>query len=333
MSSYSQLYGLPDFVKTSSVISEDDIRGLPQTAFADPLRKLPTHTKAATWCSFLISSAGDIFDPSGKATLNLEKAAAWWGIGEECRKIVENLQKQSEVAPITDADFAIAEEFDGSKVRVLPMRGPGNVKQSAEDLVRSTGKYPYIWRKSAARKLLKRAEELGVAVGVAKLPLEKIAGFGYSAVSHVVHQIRQRQYLVKDAMVRGRLQKLAEVLAPRDQLSVAELEKTAEAIDTLDSMSGLYNHYESVLPPEEVCHSIALSTAQEKRAELVRLTNGVTVNLTELSSMPAEKFAALGEDFVSAIADDNRNVDSEKAAELLPTLPADDASVFVRSME
>lgn len=332
LSAYAKVYGVPDFVKSSSVLTENDISGLPQNAFADTLRKLPVHTKAATWCSYLAHAAGDLFDPTGKAALNLEKSAEWWSIGAECRAIADNLKKQAEIAPASDADFALVEEHDGAKVRSLPMRGCGNVKQSADSLVKSAGKYPYIWRKSAARKLLKRANELSVDLGANKIALEKTAGYGYSGTAYVVRQLRQRQHVIKDAAVRERLGKIADALVDREHLAVAELEKIAETLDSADAMTGIYNHYESVLPPEEVCHSIALSTAQEKRASFIQLTNGTTLSAEDLEKMPAEKFAALGDDFVAAISGDSGNVDTEKAAELLPTLPADDANVFVRSM-
>jgi len=48
--------------------------------------------------------------------------------------------------------------------------------------------------------------------------------------------------------------------------------------------------------------------------------------------LSADTFTALGDDFVAAIRGSDGKVDTVKAAEIVPTLPAGDANLFVNSL-
>lgn len=328
VSDYTRVHELPSFVKDAGVIEEADITDLPQQAFADPLRKLPTHTKAATWMSSLAFHAGEIYDPTGVAAVKLEKAASFWGIGAEYRQLVEHFTKQADV--VTDADFAMVADVDGARYRRFSIRGPENVKESAADLEKSAAIYPWPMRKQAAAAILKRANELHVNLDNQR-NLERVAGLGMGDMSTVCDSLLLRSKMVKDAALRERFEKLAAFIKDR-RPKVAELEKLASAIDLADRAGRLYQYYGTIQTPEELCFSQSISELQEKRASFIELTTGKAISKEALAGADADRFAALGDDFVNAIRGDDGKVDIKKAEELCPTLPADDARLFANSL-
>lgn len=328
VNNYSSLHGLPEFVKQAAVVTDEEVKSLPQTAFADPLRKLPIHNKAATWCSHLAYYTGAVHDKTEIAPVMLDKAAAYFSIGAECRELKNNLTKAARPRTPTDADFALVEQHEGQKVRDLPIAGAQNIKQSSDALVASISKYPLPWRRKAANKLLKRAQDLSVAL-VNEHQLQQAAGLGMAKASEIVPHLKIRAKLVKDPAIRECFDKMAVEISKLKGLDQPTLAKMAEAIDKADRASGLYQYYgRGVCPPEEVCHRHTLHEYEEKRASVIGLTNGKGVNKEALAKLPAAKFTLLGDDFVNAIADNQGNVDVKKAEAIIPTLPADDAQIF-----
>ena len=329
---YHMLHGLPAFVKEAAVVTTDDVKDLPQTAFADPMRKLPVHSKIATWCSYLSYHSGAVEDPTLSAAVKLEKAAEFWGIGAECRTVAQNLQKQAAPRLATDDDFALVTQHNGDKVRRLPIAGPGNVEKSAEDLVTKRALYPLPWRKAAAQRIIKKASELSVQL-VGAHQLQQMAGVGMAKAAEIIPHLKLRSRMVKDAEIRGRLDALVEEVQKLDSVEPGTLTKMAEAIDLSDRASGLYQYYGRGLEtPEEICHRHTLKEAREKRAGLIGLTNGQGVSKEALAKLSADTFTALGDDFVAAIRGSDGKVDTVKAAEIVPTLPAGDANLFVNSL-
>lgn len=332
MNQYNSLHGLPPFVKEAVVLTSEDLVDLPQTAFADPRRKLPVHNKVATWCSYLSFHAGAIQDATEIAPTNLEKAAAFWGIGAECREILANIKKATIQRPLTDDDFAMVADNAGERIRRFPIAGPGNVEKSASELVQTYNHYPLPWRKHAANRILKRASDLAVQL-VNEHQLQRMAGYGVSKAAEILPHLAMRVKFVKDAAIRQRFAELAIEIEKVDTIDAETLAKMASIMDIADRAAGIHQYYgRGIEPPEVVCHQHTLLELTEKRAGIIALTNGQGVNKEALAKLSADRFVLLGEDFVTAISASNGNVDVEKAAEIIPTLPADDATLFVNSM-
>lgn len=325
---YSSVHSLPSYVKTAHTLDqEEDISKLPATAFAAPGRRLPVHTKAATWLSYM-SAVVDGVKPELKAHVmaRLDKAAKYWGIQADCEEIAENHEKTAnETVPV---EYALEASHHGEPVTMWPM---GNLKHAAEMLINDRSLVPYGWRKQAARRILKKAEEQKIDLGNSKESVEKTAGFGSAPAEKIAAHLRMRAYGTRNKDVRERATKMAEVLATRSTpLDAEELEKTAEAIDTLDRLDGAYQQYgRGVTLPEDVVFATTQSQARKEASDQIRLTNGSVVLASDLRNKSAETFSALGDDFVDLIEGENGNVDIAKAAEVVPTLPMDDANLFV----
>lgn len=332
LNDYHKVHGLPAFVKESAVLQQSDVQDLPHTAFADPQHKLPIHTKAATWCSCLTFYAPGRKSDGLESSVgsNLEKAAAFWGIGEARRQLLDNLKKQAAVRTLTDADYALVQPQAG--LRALPIVDAPAVKKAAEELEAQGNRLPYLWRKQGAVAILKKAQDLSMAL-VNEHQLQMMAGQGMAKASEIVPQLELRAHMTKNAELRQRFNALAQEIRKTDDLDLPTLSKLAEAMDIADRAGGLYHFYGRGLErPDQLCHRHTLKEVQEKRASLIALTNGQGVSKEALAKLSADKFTALGDDFVAAIRGADGNVDVTKAAELVPTLPADDANLFVNSL-
>jgi hypothetical protein len=113
--------------------------------------------------------------------------------------------------------------------------------------------------------------------------------------------------------------------------SLGLFEKIAAVFDEFDRLTGVYKEYKGkVKMPEEICFEHGLSNLQEKRASFIKV-GGRDLDLAHLSQKRASDFILLGDDFIKEIGDKNNNIDIEKAAAILPTLPADDAKLFWRA--
>jgi len=327
---HAKIHGLPSFVKQAAVVQQEETVELPQNAFADSARKLACHTKAATWLSWLTYHEAGMDDKGGLIKGRLEKAAAFWGIEAECHAI-NALTKQ---AGAVEVPYALVMNHRGQTFKMFPMDGPEAVKQSAEKLIVSRGSLPLEQRKEAAQALLKQAWDSGVPLASCH-QLEQMAGLGMSKASDIAPQLEIRAnmgHVAKDAEICGHYRKMAKALEGLE-LDAAQLEKLAAAIDLADRACGMYLYYgRGVMSPEELCYRTTKSAADAAEADKLALMNGKTISKQALAGLAADRFVALGEDFVSAIASQDGKVDLEKAAELVPTLPMGDANLFVSMM-
>lgn len=332
---YSSVHGLPEYVKDAAVHTPEELQAFPPKDFADPVgRQLPVRTKAATWTSHLefLSRPSDFQDEEIRQ--RLRKAAAFWGIGLDCLDIEHNLHKAAEAARPTEADYALAQQLMATPVRMFPIRDASEVKQGAEELHKTRFQLPWLWRKQAAVRLLWRSNELDIEDLPHKEYLEKAAGYGAGDTQKVATCIRNRAFRHKNAEIRDKLLQLYDEVANGDRVNCSEMEKIALHIDQTDRAGGLHKFYgRGVELPEEVCFEQTFSKMAAERENSIGLTNGTVLHKDELSKRAAEDFAALGEDFVAQIKNDEGKIDPEKAAEILPTLPLPDANLFVKSLE
>jgi hypothetical protein len=162
---FDHLVGLPDFVKTAEAEPKEAMAKLPTNAFADPAhRKFPCHTKAATFLSnayFQASKTGYQKADADAIQDRLTKFAAFWQIKNVCGTFNAAWTKMASSGrqDLPDTDYALVYEVDGHKVRRMSMPNALSVKMAGEYLFANRFRYPYAWRKQAARKILSKALE------------------------------------------------------------------------------------------------------------------------------------------------------------------------------
>jgi len=360
----NRLFGLPNFVKSASVEEKAAIDKLHSNVFADvSRRKFPCHTKAATWlANAYFAQCRDAYHKKEAAFIQdrITKFAAYWKIASLVDTFNQNHRKtaQFDVDSLPDEKFAmVMTTGDGNKVRRLPMPNPLAVKMAGERLYADRSKYPYEWRKAAARRILKeaiyynekakRGEKIaGAALGTTHFDtdtleyLERASGFGTTHPLQAAEKVARRVIMLKGQPgFKDHATKLANIALSLSKLEAATpamYQKLAAVIDYTDREAGLHRYYhQGVDMPEELFFDVLEKEAQSILESHVRLTTGQVYPLGVIANLPLEKISeVLGKEFSDAVsAEDGLFVDAEKFAEIAPTLPRDDAALLDRAIE
>jgi hypothetical protein len=352
-----RLYGIPEFVKQAEFETGQDVRDLPATAFAEPVhRKFPCHTKAATWLAQAYFSANQGLyskEQAGVIQDRIEKSAQYWGIQNLTHSFKKGWAKLAsrEMPEVSDGDHALVVDYGTHKLRRMPMPNAISVKLAADFLYANRAKYPLQWRKSAARRILRKmsfydgqaakgVKVAGAELGITKLSyevrnyLERAAGLGAAMPEKVAEKIAQRVFMLPERRddLRLKLAEVAQDIAKVDSLSNDELDKVAELLDEVDRSTGLAAYYHtSVDMPEEICYDVLEKEAAAILDGHVVLTTGNVYPLELFRNLPIDKMAAvMGDEFADAVRNEAGDLDLEKFAEVAPTLPRPDALLLER---
>lgn len=351
------LCGLPEFVKNAELEERPALANLGSESFGDNRRRLyPCHTKAATWLAnafFQQNRSNYSKNDADFVQGRIEKFAGYWGI----RNLVDQFNdKWNKIAyfnghtNLPDEKYALVAEFDGNKIRRFPMPNAASVKAAGEYLYANRALYPYEWRKAAARRILKEAifyDDLTKQGKYSGPPhpfngetqdyLERAAGFGIVHPSHAAEKIAQRAVMLhrdfKEHAIK--LAELVKVVQAQDVIPPAEFQKIAALIDAVDRETGLFDHYhEGVEMPEEMFFDVLEKEAEDILDSQIRLTSGSVYPVGLLLNLPLEKIAAvLGRDFLKEVVSaDGFSVDPVKFAQIVTTLPRDDAEMIDRAI-
>lgn len=355
-----KLYGLPGFVKEAGNEDTAALKDLPSDTFADPAsRKYPCHTKAATWLAaayFLDSKPLYSKEMAAAVQGRIEKFASYWGI----KGLVDGLTKSwaklaSEARPdVPDADHALVIKLDdGKMLRRMPMPNALSVKLAGEFLFANRFKYPYEWRKTAARRILKKAMEYderaergeevaGSVLGITRFNpetqeyLEKASGLGSTHPVRAAEKLANRVLMLGDSQheVRTKLAHIIRAVADKTEFRNDERYKLASLIDSIDRETGLHKHYhEGIDLPEEIIFEVTQKIASQVLNSHITLTTGNMYRLEDFTGLPMDKVAAiLGDEFAAAVSDGVR-LDLTKFADVAPTLPRPDAALLERILQ
>lgn len=331
-----QLFGLPEFVKSASA----ETQALPSTVYGDPYRRLyPCHTKAATWLSqtyFLMNQHLYDSKEAGLIQERIKKAADYFGMEGLINNLADKWQAANTQQGVKDADYALVVEHDGQTIKRMPLNSPDAIKASAAFFVQNRKNYPYEWRKTAARNILKVSNGVGIDPQTYET-IEKSAGYGFSDPNKISEAISERAALLPDrhSELHASMMKLSEdvkTLVPRPLF----LMKVAESMDTIDREIGLNKFYDNGIQlPEDVCFEWNEKTASESISGFIKLTTGNAWPVEQLQSVDLHKIAnVLGDEFVQAVTSpDGVTFDFNKFAEIVPTLPKNDASLLETALK
>jgi hypothetical protein len=232
---------------------------------------------------------------------------------------------------------------DGTKERHLRMANAVETRKAAEFLVKHRDTFPFDHRKELAERILEKVAEYGVNVGSISQELEKQAGLGYCTSTDACDLIASRVHVSRKgpgplSTDQAEMLKLAQLIqnkpsAIRDQdIRV----KVARIVDAFDRQHALVSAVKDgkLSRPEDIIFGVT----REKLASAVSDHTGtITGNLYKLADV--EKLSmrvvsdVLGADIADAMSANGISLSGEKAAEVIPTLPRNDAELFDKLME
>ena len=329
---------LPAFVKGASIANEKPADNAPLTVYGDPAtRQFPCHTKVATWLSCLYfwgnqSEKWASACPASQVASRLTKAANYWGIANDIKQLKQTILQKS-ASPerkLVDDDYALAVNYGSERLRRFPVVSAASVKKAAANMFKFKASYPYVWRKKAALKILDRAMTYQAHLDLTHLDyLLKAAGVYPEDNSEIARKLEARSYLFP-TVIKERMQKAASILTTNPNRTIDTL---CDLLDMADRECKKYAMYNAGLAlPEEVCYK-GIATKSAAAVESVQLVTGNSFSLEDIKKAGLEPFTVLSSDYVSAVsANDNGDLDMAKVAEVLPTIPKDDAQIFERAL-
>lgn len=345
LNAYSRQFlptGLPDFVKNAERQSVPPPPGSPISVYADPLTKtFPCHTKVATYLSNLYLVAGQANGdtwasayPIDLVAQRIEKAARFWGITSDIEETKKSVLTKSAAPILTDADFALVEKYGNEDVRRFPINNKDNVKESAARLYADRVNYPYPWRQGAARNILVKVAEHNIDLQQEVLDyLYKAAGVIFRSTADIAKDLVRRALASDKDSVRPAMYKLANQVGTVEQ-PIEKMAEVCRLIDVFDRSFGMLPLYRSGLPmPEEICFDAPSAFSKKASNDSVTLTTGNSWDLNAIKSAGLKPFTVLDSVTLKELAPDELNIDIQKVAEILPTLPLDSAATLEASLK
>lgn len=350
-----QLYTFPAFVK----LSEDVDLHLTVPANASPdncadktHKQFWCHTKVSCWLSHLFYQEKRAeFHPKDRVAIEskLKKYATYFGITPQCDQIKREWAARHKTSADTLPDSAYAYVWhgeNGTKERHLPLRSGMEVKAAAEYLVANRDAFPFAVRHVVARKILEKAAAFSALIPDQIEFLERQAGRGCGDVAEIVRSVQKRAYAVPadcgvtydaddkpQGGVRAQFLKMAAEIAslPRQALLPTTLIKLAATLDQCDRTYGLTTQYGAggLERPEDVVFSETFTKTARDAAHHVPTTTGKFYEKAAFKRLNLSDVEALfGTEFADLVRDPLGDVDVEKMAEQVATLPRPDAELL-----
>lgn len=333
---------MPDFVKRADLTELCRERKGSLSIYGDPVNKrYPCDDSASTWLShlyFLDKKAAMHPKTAAKIDQRLRSYATYWGISGDADRLRASMDvtEKRAAAELPDSEYAVVWRFeDGSQERHLPLTNAAEVKAAAEWLPRYRDRFAYEDRRKIALKILDKAAAYGATVGDNLDFLERTAGRGVCVPAKVAMMLERRAFLAVNEEMRGEIRKLASLIRekPRECLQPHQLTKLAQVVDDIDRRIGVFGKWQTLTPaPEDVLFEVSFTKAAADLKTACALQTGAVYEREQLSKLALHDLQTVfGTDFTNEVRS-GLDVDVEKLAELLPTLPTPDAELFDKLM-
>lgn len=290
-------------------------------------------TRESTFATFVKTF---VEAPNSPSMLACHKYASFWGISEDCAIAQKKLAEWRPPTPEAEAEesYIIREEFNGKPVRKYAAFDQASTSAAAQAFYESRANYPLAWRKMAAARLIKKAEEHSVTLpAFIETYLYKAAGLGYPTADSINSMILDRYSAsTKNSTHRELFDKLAAALSllsePENRTNMGLVKQAIAALEDYDVECDLTPRYESgvAMPEELIADSMTLSKLASCRDDVadsaVTLVNGTTVNP---AAVPAQVLDAVYPGLGSAPL--------QKVARTLRAIPRNEANLLVRLLE
>ena len=332
---FIQKVDVPEYVKTASVDTKESIKDLKSDCFADTFNyRFPINTKASCWTSALYLYGNTPSKRSARwdrVEKSIIKFAKMWGIENELEAIKEAFKPEEPVAP----KYALEMDFLDTKVQKCPCHTVEYSKLSCDWLYDHRNKFPAHTQIKAANHLL---EVLGDYAEIPEKSREYViklceAENGATNTAYKVAQsikdrlsaVPEDQWGEEGASLLKTASDLAEL--PEGSLTPHAMD-TAKAIETFDIKSGIDKRWGGGFThPVDLMFSITRNKAAAAIEGTVKLMNGNYINLANIPLSSLEDgLKKAGDDFLDYAKPDGLNLDMSKVKEVIPTIPAPDAT-------
>jgi hypothetical protein len=319
LSKFAKVIDIPEFVKQSNHVDDEDLEKTANCAFADERRrKYPIHTMKDAWLSRLwfAKNQGMYKDSAERAGVagRIMHAADVWGLDPSYTRVEAPMAKAAAAVPLVV-------KMEGG-CELPPLVTPRDFERAAIGIFEKKAMFTRRQRKQAATAVLGDSRlDRGRLPKEALEFLEKSAGEGFCHALDAIDALKDRAVLYgAHSEEAGMLAKCAERLID-SSFSEEWVDKTADILDVLDRSKDLVRHYGKIPTPEEIFHGNTNRMAKQASEEEIRLQNGNAVKRARLDEGSIDKFCSeiLGEPVTG---------DYEEKLAAISALPSPDADLF-----
>lgn len=333
---------IPDYVMKYTLPDKEAASEIDDELFADQARRMfPMDNPASAWLSaaYLHKHAAEENLPLSDVEIRhvasvLEKAGEVYGIAGDIDAISSVFYVEEKEAEDTDEAYGWVMRHDKTGEvlgRKYPMFDKRGVKLASDYFAEYRNRYPAGVRRGIARRIMKRANDLGVDVDTLKSAVHKEAGYGLPRRDVLMSELLERAHLTKDAESAAALANINDLVAAMDAQEINEnLNKIAEVIDTFDRQADLVKDYgRRILMPADFLYDIDIKEAEAVVEDSVELDKYV-FSATKLAELPQNTFIPiLGPEFGKAIVKEgSTEIDREKFIDTISGLKTEDRAAL-----
>lgn len=298
-------------------VDASELESLPDDAFAWPeKRAYPVHSREHAMLSRAYRSGIGGQAPA-YVDATIKEALAVYGVDEETFART----KVAAAPPVDDAsDYLLPD------IKRLRVTEPGHVKTAADRLTEEGGRLSPGHRVLAGSRLVEKAAFFGVRVSD---EIRKMAGMVATSTPVLVDWLEARSQAAPVSFREGYIKLAAEVRRLPNELYDQKIQsRLASAIEELDELAGLDQQWGRRLPDP---HATVFNTTKVAGPGVTLA--GQFIPMERMAAYPSSFYAdALGPDIVREATDRSGQLDVQKLAAVLGTLPIDMQRALVSCM-
>ena len=290
---------LPKYVKEASMLQEEDVANLADSAFADRHNRLhPIHTKEAAFMSAVYLAGNG--DTDSEVFLTVKRAAEFYGIEKDIDEAIALLSDEvkSAAAEVPTEKFALSFNIeDQSTWEAYPINSQVEVVKAATEVVRDwvDEHIPTDWLHHAAINIVKRANELNIHRN--DIP-EKIWEMGSERLVDLDNALAFAQTRKQAGVTDVSAYELAVKQAASGEITA---EQAVDQWMMLDAENGV--SHRRVISPQEAFYSGVLVSDTEKLAAENIFISDILIPTVEFKKLAANNSMAVRMSFRKEVAD------------------------------
>ena len=286
--------GTPDYIVEGSLVDEKDAEALPETSFADTVRRrFPLTDKANTWVSagYFAKTASECGYSAAQRDMvlsRIKRAAAIYGISKDVDEMMSKVAATNEVQ-IKEASAEDA--YCDPEYKGYPVFDKQGAELANDFFSRNAYKYGHERRMTIAKNIMRKSAEFGVKVAE---QVRVSAGDGFPNREALAENLLFR---ANELMRRGTYKMASELCKFAREICVCSdedlfrnREGLFDAIGGMDEITGIDDCYDRKFSaPEELVFDVPLSAMKEVVDDAVPM-GGDTFSAKALSGLPRALF-------------------------------------------
>lgn len=292
---FTKLAGMPDFLKEAAFVDAKDAASLPDSSFADVVRRrFPLTDRANTWASagYFAKTAGEYGysqEEHANVLYRINRAAKLYGIEKDVNDLM---------AKVSEAEKPVVKQASDDKANYCdpdnmgyPVFDKSGAEMANDFFTKHAYKYGHERRMSIAKNIMRKCAEYGVS------PTEQVrlsSGGGFPNRNALVEDMFFRARAMLDRGINKMASELCKFAKEICICSDEDLDKNREgifhALSGIDEMSGIDDLYgQRFHAPEEVVFDVTPDSVKEVIDDAVPMGRE-TFSAKALADLPRKLF-------------------------------------------